>query len=118
MIIAWTFEHWKSKTMGPLPRVLQPNDISLFESLGIVFYEALFSMGFTVIFTYIPNIVKQRYIKRVIYPNWELMLNQKNIFMNEYFELLGGGVTPHSPPYSRPDTLHQGSPMNRPLGGV
>ena len=28
--------------MGPQPRDFQPNDISLYESLGIAFFEALF----------------------------------------------------------------------------
>ena len=34
----------KPKTMGPLPRELQPNDISLFVSLVIGFFEALFTL--------------------------------------------------------------------------
>ena len=35
-------KHKKLKSIGPLPRKLQPNDISLFESWGIAFFETLF----------------------------------------------------------------------------
>ena len=54
-------KHKKLKSIGPLPRKLQPNDISLFESWGIAFFEALF------ILVYDNFLLKTRF-RRTLYP--------------------------------------------------